>query len=251
VSQNDFKPFDNKAAGEYVRAVMNSYNDKRNQSGKEIQVAEIDGKVQFSSTKMDKATFDREISTMQALRKKAMDTYIEANLYTKVSDTSIMPDHKRIAHMYIPRMRYAAEALVRASPSRDPRDVINTVLSFLQTIPYDILEDRTTSNGAGYVTPINLLTNNRGDCDSKAVAMAAILRNLYPRLRIVMVYIPGHAFIGLNMPPQADDVALQIGNVRFVLAEPVGPSLMPVGKIAPDSYADLKKHQFSYQEVPF
>ncbi|MBI1362957.1 MAG: hypothetical protein GC134_03140 [Proteobacteria bacterium] len=249
VSAQDFKEFDNQAANDYVKAVIKAYNDTH--TNPNVQMSEENGGVKFTSATLDKAAFDKQISDIKALRQKAMDTFIDANLYTKISDHSIMPDHKRIASMYVPRMRPVAEALAHARPSRSERDNINTVLSFLQNIPYDKLEDRTTSNGAGFVTPINLLTTNKGDCDSKAVAMASILRNLYPKMRIVMIYIPGHAFVGLNMPLQSGDTALQIGKYKFVLAEPVGPAMTPVGKVAPESYQKLSQYQFSYQEVPF
>lgn len=250
-SAKDFQPFDNVAASKYVSEVINAYNAQRKRQGVKMDMAIVGDRVKFSATEMTQADFNAEVKNVKAMRKKAMDTFIASNLYTKVTDTSVMPDHKRIASMYVGRMRTVAESLARSSPSYDPRARINTVLSFLQALPYDTLDDRTTSNGAGFVTPIQLLTQNKGDCDSKAVAMASILRNLYPKLRIVMIYIPGHAFVGLKMDPEPNDVALKIGKHKFVLAEPVGPARVPLGQIAPDSYAKLKQYEFSYQEVPF
>ena len=128
---------------------------------------------------------------------------------------------------------------------------MNYALNFLQNIPYDQLVSRYTSNGAGFQTPYGLLYNNRGDCDTKSVALAAILRNLFPELRIVMVYVPEHAFVGVHFKPGKKDYALQLGGQPFVLAEPTGPSLAPLGRLDDRALSYLDSGKFSYQEVPF
>ena len=49
------------------------------------------------------------------------------------------------------------------------RQAINRLLIWVQSIPYDTLHDR--ANDLGFLAPINVLMQNRGDCDSKSVLM--------------------------------------------------------------------------------
>lgn len=57
---------------------------------------------------------------------------------------------------------------------------VNLVLSWVQSIPYNKLEERLNSNGAGYLPPLSVVVNNQGDCDSKAVLMTNPVRPLLP-----------------------------------------------------------------------
>jgi hypothetical protein len=198
-------------------------------------------------------------------RRQAHNDYIASKFYASVDDTHIMPDHKRIAQRYVGAMAPLATALKNSQGSlnngnrngtisgggADPRDLINYIMHFWQSIPYDELENRYTSNGAGFETPYGILAGNKGDCDSKAVALAATLRSLYPNLRLTMVYVPDHAFIGIGLPQGPHDYALRLGDGTYVLADPTGPSFMNLGQVADHALTALNSGQFSYQEIPF
>lgn len=74
---------------------------------------------------------------------------------------------------------------------------------------------------------------NRGDCDTKSTAMAAILRNLFPDMKMIMVLVPNHAFLAVAMPKQPGDQYLRFDGTDYVVLEAAGPALTPVGRAYP------------------
>ena len=68
-------------------------------------------------------------------------------------------------------------------------------------------------------------------------------------MRTMMIYTPGHAFIGLGIPSTSTDRTLNINGATFVLAEPAGPAILPLGMISPEAEADLRRNQYSYREI--
>ncbi len=159
----------------------------------------------------------------------------------------ILPDHPRISDNFIHFANPIAKTIDEKLRDRSDREKINYILSFLQTIPYDKLQNRQTSNGSGFVTPLELFKKNRGDCDSKSVAFAAILKNLLPTADTVMVYVPGHALVAVGVPPQEGDNTIQIEGKSFVLAEPVGPGLLPIGYVSDRSLQSLRSNNFTFK----
>lgn len=190
------------------------------------------------------------MKALESLRDKAMDDYLWQHYYMDIGDNRIMPDHKRIAARYAPALAPMAAAVQAQTARMDDRTQINWLLGFFQTIPYDQLLDRYTSNGAGFKTPYGLLMGNKGDCDTKSVALAAVLRRLHPGLPLTMVYTPGHAFIGVGLPQGKEDYALRLGNQIFVLADATGPGFLTLGQVAPEALVALNSGQYSYQEIP-
>ncbi|MGY0650058.1 MAG: hypothetical protein ACW7DU_18220, partial [Paraglaciecola chathamensis] len=93
---------------------------------------------------------------------------------------------------------------------------LNLLLGWLQSIPYDDLESRVSSNGAGFSPPFTLLSNNQGDCDSKSVLMASVIRALFPDIELVMLYLPNHALLGIAMSPQKDEASMLINGEEYL-----------------------------------
>lgn len=58
------------------------------------------------------------------------------------------------------------------------------------------------------------------------------MKAMFPRLRIALVFIPGHALIGMNVSHLADDEKLEIDGLDYTLSEPVGPGLLPFATIS-------------------
>lgn len=188
---------------------------------------------------------------VQELEREVRDAYIAERYYTYAKENVLMPDHARIATIYSARVQPLAQALLgQLAAGASARDVMNLALSFFQTIPYNTLKDRYTSSGAGFETPLRMLAENRGDCDSKSVGYLSVLRHYYPELGLLMVYTPYHAFVGINIPPRSGDVSIEVDGLSYVLAEPVGPALIPLGKVSDESLRELKKGLYSWRVVP-
>ena len=181
---------------------------------------------------------------VQALRKvldetytTSLQTYATRNYYKATMkgphSAVIQPDHVAIAQRYVAAMRPVARAIQEQIPgaAQSPRAFINAALTWLQSIPYDELQNRATSNGAGFQTPYGLIGSNVGDCDTKATALAALIRAAYPSLPLIMVYVPEHAFLGIGLPQGKTDYALRTEYGTYILADATGPGLTPLGYI--------------------
>ncbi len=172
-----------------------------------------------------------ELSLKQYLKQ---EYYIEFEPigYPNHSTTTYKPDHVRFAAESATSLSPLVEKLKQRFPRANARYMSRFLLSWLQTIPYSTLESRAESNGAGFSPPIQLISNNRGDCDSKVTLMASILKALYPRLQVAIVYVPDHALIGLNVSHLVTDDRLQIDELDYTLSEPTGPGLLKFAEIS-------------------
>lgn len=117
---------------------------------------------------------------------------------------------------------------------------INDRLVFLQSIPYDdMLKSDFDLN-----TPIRMLAENSGDCESKQVFMAGLLRQLFPHKDIQLVTLPNreHIVLALEMPElYSSDTFLKDGR-RYVILDATGPSTSKLE----DSNFIRSKNDFDY-----
>ncbi len=150
-------------------------------------------------------------------------------------------DYSRIAKVY--QETLAPLALRFSRSVLDDRARIQLALNFFQAIPYSQLRNRNRSGIAGFVSPPALLHINQGDCDTKATAMSAVLAQLVPQRQVVMVLIKEHAFLGVALTPQRGDVIYEYQGLEYVLMEPAGPALLPLGKISRRSKSAVKQAQ--------
>lgn len=243
---SEFRPFDHKAANAASNNALIKY--ARTQNGLDIKRSFNGLNVEYKGQAYgNRAAISRHINTLQ---EQAYNTDVKRQFYT-VIDNYLLPDHKVVTNRYIAAMRPVANAIRSATRGMNKRERMNFTLSFLQNIPYDILDNRLTSNGAGFQTPYGLLINNKGDCDTKAVALAAIMKNLYPSSKMVMIYVPNHAFLGIQTQPKPGDKLLRIGSAReaYVLSDATGPAQAPVGVVGRDSEAALSRKDYSFLEL--
>jgi len=177
-----------------------------------------------------------KIADMQVI---ANEEYLKKNFYQEFMTydqvRAIKPDHVRFANETVPDLKPIKPLLLNKVSIKNIREATNYILSFVQSIPYSTLESRVTSSGAGFIPPIKLLWENQGDCDSKVTLAASLLRTLMPRIKMIFVFIDKHALIGIDIRANEGEETIKIGRVEYVLAEPTGPALFPLGQIAPES----------------
>lgn|GEM_PF-3345156 len=123
----------------------------------------------------------------------------------------------------------------------DERAQTGAALAFMQTIPYDTLKDREIRTQTGFVLPAAAIDINRGDCDTKSVALAATLATLLPRRDVVLVVFDAHAALAIDLPPVPGDETILVGARRYVLLEPAGPAICPVGQVAKATRAMIER----------
>ena len=186
---------------------------------------------------------------LQQARQDYLQRIYHTELTLKPNRRVIMIDHPRIVADALHDLLPVAAALQQKFPYTTTREISQFLLDWLQRIPYQDLYDRNMSSAAGFLPPLQLIQQHRGDCDSKVVLMAALLRLLLPDVPLVIVYLPEHAIIGIGMQSQSSDQQLRLDGQNFVLADPTGPALQQVGEIAKHYQLYLQPGIVNYRKL--
>ena len=122
------------------------------------------------------------------------------------------------------------------------------IVTFVQDIPYSIVlndgcdpsiyNDRFTRNYLinhsgecdgnqrfGINTPVEFLTNLKGDCDTRTLLLYTIFSHYNYDVVLLSSEYYGHSIIGINLP--INGVAYNYNNQRYVLWEPTAPNCKP------------------------
>lgn len=189
---------------------------------------------------------------LKTIEQEVTQEYFKKNYYQRFTthdqETGIKVDHVSIAQKSVLDFKGLKPIILDKVSIQNIRKVTNFVLSFVQSIPYSTLESRLTSSGAGFNPPAKLLWENQGDCDSKMALTATILRALMPRIDMAMIYIDEHAFIGIAIPAEGDEVSIEHQGVNYLLAEPTGPALYKLGSLAPESELAIDQGRYIVEE---
>jgi hypothetical protein len=161
---------------------------------------------------------------------------IQQNYYnfltTHTGERGYKPDHVAIGRASQARLQPFADAIQQAvGATASARQTLDYLLGFVQSIPYDQLDNRFTSPGAGYNPPTRLLYENRGDCDSKVTLVAALFDLLHPDINSRILYLPSHAVLAVDITPQTGDSSVPVDDRRYLVADPTGPALMEAGTV--------------------
>jgi hypothetical protein len=205
-----------------------------------------------SSNKPNQA--QKVLDKLKLVHDKAEDEYWADNYFVKYHSptgaSGIRHDHAK----YTLNSSDALLPIVRAikqlqTNQQDIKEFITIALGWIQSIPYNSLEDRLTSNGAGFISPRDLLLQNQGDCDSKSTLMAALLKAYNRELNVHMVYLPDHALLAvdlhsLGVKANQAEITLQYRGKSFVLIEPTGPAQFSIGELADSTTLSLHNRQF-------
>lgn len=193
---------------------------------------------------------------IQRVETTIVQAYFKESYYQTFTNhdqiSAIKVDHVSVADDSVLDLKPLKPIILEIVSIQNIRKVTNYVLSFIQNIPYNPLESRITSSGAGFNPPLRVLWENQGDCDSKATLTASLLRALMPRIEMVLVFIDGHAFIGINIPATAGEMTIEHEDITYILAEPTGPALLPLGQLDPESELAINQGHYiaqNYHEV--
>ena len=164
---------------------------------------------------------------------------------------AIKQDHVRIALESRAELAPLAEQLKQegATETEARQKTVAHMLDFFQAIPYQLLDSQSGRSGKGFLSPRQVLEQNRGDCDSKVTLMAALLAQRFPELKQAMVFVPGHALLGVALPARPGQATLSWQGESYLLLEPTGPAQLPMGQLAPTSKTLVDSKQLSIQPV--
>lgn len=210
----------------------------------------IDFKIQSTDPKWIQLTSNK----LQAIYDSTLSTVLKDNYYTEFDGFHqrggtqfFRPDHRRFAEESLDSLTPIVGAINQKMPNAGARQVANFLLGWIQSIPYNTMESRIESNGAGFLPPLKVLDRNQGDCDSKVTLMAAIMKKMFPNLRMAIIYIPKHAVLGLNISHLQQDYRVTIDGLDYTIAEPVGPALIPLADAADSSKRYLESNNYKYE----
>ncbi|QJR80386.1 hypothetical protein CA267_006155 [Alteromonas pelagimontana] len=187
-------------------------------------------------------------------REQAFSDYLEKHYYTRyitpLNQQAVKPDHIRYINEYtqalIPLSQALYEQVVEQS---DAREYFNLLLGWVQSIPYNALDDRADSNGSGFAPPATLLAQNQGDCDSKSVMTAAIAKAFLPSTPMILVLLKDHALLGIGLNSKSGEQTIKVDGTSFVLIEPTGPALFRFGEVATSTLQELASGRYTIEKI--
>ena len=167
------------------------------------------------------------LADAQAAMDAARLRWMQDHRVMEVVPGALSYDHARIVAERADAIAPLAAALRAGTSSK--REFVARALAFTQAIPY---QKGRRGADAGFQHPLALVARNKGDCDGKSALFLALVRAELPSLPLAMVYVPGHALVGVGLPPKPGDRTFQHRGTEYVYAEPVGPAAHPLGSPA-------------------
>jgi len=235
----NFRIFKSDIAQKNINKSLRKHFKKKPIPGVQVNFSKNNDNFRANIKSADSLKVNETYQEIARLEEEFRQSYLKKNYYhqfiTYDNINAIKPDHVRIANESVNDLKGLKPLILEKASIKNIRKVTNYVLSFVQSIPYSTLESRITSSGAGFSPPLKLLWENQGDCDSKVTLTASLLRTLMPRINMTLIFIDNHALIGIEIPPEGDDLTITEDGVIYVLAEPTGPALLRLGDLALES----------------
>jgi hypothetical protein len=255
VNKQNHKRFISDLAQQYVYIELHKSARKIDPKEARVQIQRRGKDIHIQVTSRSIDTMDRWQRSMNQSQEEALDQYLQDNYYSHfrshLGQAAIKPDHLRYIAENNAAVLPIAQALYdKLAVKSDNRAYVNLVLSWVQSIPYNELKNRLTSNGAGYLPPLSVVANNHGDCDSKTVLMASLVRSILPEVKMAMVFLPNHALLGIVLPFETNEQTINVDGSDYLLMEPTGPAKTPLGDIAKGSASYIAGNMYSLEEVP-
>jgi hypothetical protein len=254
LNRQNHKKFIPDLAQQYVYIELHKAARKIDPREARVQIQHRGQDIHIQVTSRSDKLLNKWQRTMNQSQVKALDQYLQDNYYSHfrshLSQAAIKPDHLRYIKENQAALLPIAQAVYDKLPSNSKtRAYVNLVLSWVQSIPYNELKNRVTSNGAGYLPPLSVVANNQGDCDSKTALMASLIRSLLPDVKMTMVFLPNHALLGIVLPFRTHEQTLKIDGMDYLLMEPTGPAKIPLGEVANSSARDIAGNMYSLEEI--
>lgn len=251
-NQTDYKP---QIAQRYVYVELMKSAQQVNPKEARINLVQRGDRIEVSVKSRSAEMQQKWLNSMSEKRESAFTQYLTDNYYTRfknyMGQIGVIPDHVRYVQESRAIILPVAQAIYdQLEEGSDTRDYINRLLSWIQSIPYDTLESRIDSSGAGFYTPVEVLVNNKGDCDSKAALIASLMRSLLPDLSMSIVYLPGHALLAVNLGTRPNETSVELRGAQHVLLEPTGPAKVKIGVVSAETARHIANGNYTAVSIP-
>lgn len=204
-------------------------------NGAQIEIRRTGDRLSWIVKARDPASQEALVRSLNERFTRSQKAYLARHLRQRLDEGRIMVDFAAATRALQEPMRTVAKAL-GATPgiADDDRARVALALAFFQQVPYAALGDA-GRRGGDFLPGPALLAQNRGDCDSKAVALAAVLRTYTPWRKLAVIVMPGHAVLGVDLPARPGERTVRAQARQYVALEPAGPAMAPLGDVAPQT----------------
>lgn len=162
---------------------------------------------------------------------RAQKAYLARHLRQRTEEGRVLVDFAAATAAQKEGLRGLARALGDTPGiGADERARVALALGFFQQIPYVGLGDG-EARGSDFLAGPALLARNRGDCDSKVIALAAVLRTYVPTRKFVAISMPGHVVLGVDLPALPGDQTVRTSARQYVIMEASGPHMSAIGNV--------------------
>ena len=140
----------------------------------------------------------------------------------------------------------------RRNGYRSRRELIGVFASFAQSMDYRIPPDhRVNDEGekiltAGAMMPLETLTNRWGDCDSKSLLFASLVRSIN-LVKVCFIVMDKHLFAAIQITPEQGDDSIRYKGKEWVLVEL--SEAWPLGRIPRDHINAITRGQYEVVEL--
>ncbi len=265
---HDYTSYQQEKAENYIFEQLRSFAKLLSLKGIKLKFYRDNGLNKVEIVANTKAQLRRAKSLLLAEKQRLYEHYLNQHHYMQyinpAGERVIKPDHIKIAKLSKPALQPLADAFAAQLNSLTPREGIQLLLGFIQSIPYDSLQPiehlseqipsqtwepaTEQQDRIRFLTPVNVLKRNRGDCDSKATLLAALLKLIYPELPVSLVFVPSHALLAVALPSYHTELTINVDNEDYIMLEPTGPALLKMGQVGERTATHLKNETYTVEK---
>lgn len=145
------------------------------------------------------------------------------------------------------------QSTARKRGYRTKRELLGAFASFSQSLRYRIPPNhRINDDGekiltAGAFMPIETLSKGWGDCDSKSLLFAGLVRSI-DLAEVCFIVMDDHLFAGVRIRPEQDDHYIKHRGREWVLIEL--SDAWPIGRIPIDHQNGITKNKYEVVDIP-
>lgn len=220
-----------------------------------IRIEEIGSDIDIAIRSRDEVLINALYNEFEQQQALTLNQYFREHYFEYFSpatgEKGVKADHTRYIAEFTEVLQPAAAKFYESLGNTiTVRAYLNIILSWAQSIPYNELTGRGAANGSGFSPPTALLDANLGDCDSKSVLVAALLRNFLPQSTFKLVLLPNHALLAINITKSESDYAIEHNGSSLVVIEPTGPAPLKLGELGENSRHFIERGLYTLQDIP-
>ena len=194
---------------------------------------------------------EEDLSQKQTLLKEKAENHgikmEESNRFSIDYNWVINHSERPIANI-AKRIRSAA----RRNNYRSKRELVGCFASFVQSLKYRVPSDcRINDEGetiltAGAMMPLETLSKQWGDCDSKSMLFASLVQSI-DLVDVCFIVMDEHLFAGVILKTNPDDQTIRHNDKDWVLIELT--DYWPLGRVPQDRFNDVVQGNYKVVEL--